>query len=318
MSYPFSAPNAVFVVGPTASGKSDLALRLAHALGGTVISADSMQIYRGLDIGTAKESEAHRRLVPHEMIDVADPEDEFSVAKYRDMALEKAQNAMKDGRIPVFAGGTGLYFEALFYPMNFAGADKDPALRASLMRELDQKGAAAMHARLAEVDPPTAARLHINDTKRIIRALEIAESSGRPMSALADEKRDPDVIAVGLAPADRNRLYEKINARTEKMFASGLVEEVASLKVDLGAQSMQAIGYKEFAPYAERLRNGGSLTPEELAGVKEKIKQNTRRYAKRQLTWFRRYSFVHWFESSESEKAYDFVLERLGRQGSGK
>ncbi|HIU21731.1 MAG TPA: tRNA (adenosine(37)-N6)-dimethylallyltransferase MiaA [Candidatus Limadaptatus stercorigallinarum] len=308
----FSAPHAVFVMGPTASGKSEFAFRLAKEENGVVISADSMQIYRGLDVGTAKESPARRAEVPHAMIDVADYDEEFSVARYRDEAVQAGLAALRNGKLPVFAGGTGLYFEALFYPMSFGRTDKNPALRAELEKEYAENGGAYMLGRLKEVDPDTADRLHPNDAKRVVRALEIALSGGTPMSQTADSREDPDVIAVGFRPSDRAELYARINARTEQMFAQGLAEEIARIAPDFSLQSMQAIGYREFAPFADRFSDGKpNMTAAELSAVCDRIKQDTRNYAKRQLTWFRRYKFVEWFEIGDFDGAMRYVRERL-------
>lgn len=310
----FSAPHAIFVMGPTASGKSEFAYILAKRLHGAVISVDSMQIYRGLDIGTAKESAARRAEVPHYMIDVADYDEEFSVARFYEEALRAGLDAQSKGLLPVFAGGTGLYFESLFYPMSFGGTDKNPALRAELEEEYALYGARHMHDKLAELDAATAERLHENDAKRVIRALEIALTGGKPMSEIKDEREAPDVIAVGFRPSERASLYERINARTEQMFREGLVGEIASLAPDFSRQSMQAIGYREFASYASRIRDGKmDLSAQEEAEICEKIKKDTRNYAKRQLTWFRRYDFVEWFDVGDFTSAEEYVLQRLGK-----
>ena len=199
--YPFRAPNAVFVMGPTASGKSDFAFALALELGGTVISADSMQIYRGLDIGTAKETPERRAAVRHEMIDVADLNEEYSVARYREESTRAALDAIKRGSLPIFAGGTGLYFESLFYPLSFADTPKDEELRARLNEELETYGAEHMLEKLRALDPAAAERLHPNNTRRVIRAIEIALSGEKNMTGSADEKPVPDVIAVKFEPA---------------------------------------------------------------------------------------------------------------------
>ena len=246
------------------------------------------------------------------MIDVADYDEEFSVARYRDEAVQAGLAALRNGKLPVFAGGTGLYFEALFYPMSFGRTDKNPALRAELEKEYAEKGGAYMLGRLKEVDPDTADRLHPNDAKRVVRALEIALSGGTPMSQTADSREDPDVIAVGFRPSDRAELYARINARTEQMFAQGLAEEIARIAPDFSLQSMQAIGYREFEPFADRFSDGKpNMTATELSAVCDRIKQDTRNYAKRQLTWFRRYKFVEWFEIGDFDGAMRYVRERL-------
>lgn len=311
--HPFAAPSAVFVMGPTASGKSEFAFRLAESVGGAVISADSMQIYRRLDIGTAKESAERRAVVPHYMIDVVDPDEEFSVAEYREGAFSAAKEAENKGLLPIFVGGTGLYFESLFYPLSFGDTEKDDTLRRELSEEAAKRGAEFMHAKLAALDAATAQKLHPNDKKRVIRALEVVISSGKPLSAARDRSEDPDVIAVMFDPSDRKKLYERIDARTDAMFSEGLPEEIAALSPDFSLQSMQAIGYKEFAPYADRIKDGKlEMTDAELAEVRELIKKHTRNYAKRQLTWFRRYAFAARFDVGDFDGAMSYVIKRLG------
>lgn len=306
----FEAPNAVFVVGPTASGKSEFAYRLAKRRNGVVISADSMQIYRGLDIGTAKESAERRAEVPHEMIDIVDCDAEFSVAEYAARASECAYKAVREGKLPVFTGGTGLYIEALLYPMRFGTACKNPALRNELEAEAKAYGAEALYERLKSLDGATAARLHANDVKRVIRALEIVLATGRPMADAADEKKEGDFIMVAFTCADRAELYARINARVDEMIAAGLPDEVRRTAGDFSCQSMQAIGYKEFAAVADELRRG-ELSAKSLDAVAEQIKQHTRNYAKRQLTWFRRYKFARWFEAGDFDGAAEYAESRL-------
>lgn len=305
---PFAAPSAVFVMGPTASGKSAFAVELAREIGGAVISVDSMQIYRGLDIGTAKESASVRAEVPHEMIDVADPDEEYSVARFRDEATEAGKKAQENGLIPIFAGGTGLYFESLFYPLSFGGTDKDAKLRGELEAEAERDGAHVLHARLATLDPASAARLHPNDTKRVIRALEVALLSENKVSD-AEKRVEPDVIAVKFEPSDRKKLYERINARVDEMFAAGLVDEIAALRPSREWQSMQAIGYKEFMPYLSEGRFPPA--PDALRDIAELIKKHTRNYAKRQLTWFRRYAFAKSFDTCDFEGAASYIRSRI-------
>ena len=313
--YPFEAPNAVFVMGPTASGKSEFAFRIAKRFGGEIISADSMQIYRGLDIGTAKEPESRRAEVPHSMIDIVDPAEEYSVARFRDEATEAGKKALLEGRLPVFVGGTGLYFESLFYPLSFGSAMKDPQLRKELEDELARAGAEAMHRKLAAADPSAAARLHPNDTKRVIRALEIS-LSGAAVNRAETGTEVPDVIALKFEPRDRAALYARINCRVEEMMKAGLKNEIARISPDPEWQSMQAIGYKEFMVYSARIRDGKlPLTDEELAATAELIKKHTRNYAKRQLTWFRRYAFAASFDVGDFDAAEEYVAKRLAESG---
>lgn len=313
--YPFGAPNAVFVMGPTASGKSEFAFRIAKRFGGEIISADSMQIYRGLDIGTAKEPEPRRAEVPHSMIDIVGPAEEYSVARFRDEATEAGKKALLEGRLPVFVGGTGLYFESLFYPLSFGSAMKDPRLRKELEDELARTSAEAMHRKLAAADPSAAARLHPNDTKRVIRALEIS-LSGAAVNRAETGTEVPDVIALKFEPRDRAALYARINCRVEEMMKAGLKNEIARISPDPEWQSMQAIGYKEFMVYSARIRDGKlPLTDEELAATAELIKKHTRNYAKRQLTWFRRYAFAASFDVGDFDAAEEYVAKRLAESG---
>lgn len=302
----------IYVVGPTASGKSALAIKLAQKFDGVIISADSMQIYRGLDVGTAKETPLERQTVPHKMIDVVNADEEFSVAEYAEMAKIEIENALKNGKLPIVVGGTGLYFKALIYPMSFANTVKNPELREQLANELKEFGAKSLHDKLASFDPKTAERLYENDTKRVIRALEIILTTGKTLEENKDEQQTPDadVVMIGLN-CDRQKLYERINERVDKMFDEGLVDEVYSVG-SFKYQSMQAIGYKEFANIkAEKVGNHFIIDPETLEIVKDKIKQHSRNYAKRQLTWFRKYDFVKWFDLSDTDSAIKYVADIL-------
>lgn len=300
----------VFIAGPTASGKSALAIKLARKIDSVVISADSMQIYRGLDIGTAKESEQIRREIPHKLIDIVDEDEEFSVAEFAQMAKTEIENAQKCGKLPIIVGGTGLYFESLLYPMSFAGTIKNVELRERLQSQLEQIGAEAMHEKLRELDEQTAQRLHVNDTKRVIRALEIIISTGKTLAQNSDERSDPDVIMVAL-DTDRSKLYDRINKRVDKMFDDGLVNEVLSVG-DFSYQSMQAIGYKEFAGCNFTKTDDGYIVDDaELEQIKDKIKQHTRNYAKRQLTWFRKYDFVKWFDVDDQDGAIEYIENQI-------
>ncbi len=300
----------IYIAGPTASGKSALAVRLAKIYDSVIISADSMQIYRTLDIGTAKEDPSVRAKIAHKLIDVVNPSDEFSVAEFARMAKIEIEKAQSEGKLPIVVGGTGLYFEALLYPMSFANTNKNEQLRASLQVELQQIGAHAMHKKLANLDPETANRLHENDTKRVIRALEIVLSTGKPLSQTQDEREKPDVIMVALN-TDRQALYDRINARVDKMFEQGLVQEVLSVG-DFSYQSMQAIGYKEFADCDYTVENCKFVVEQsELDRIKDKIKQHSRNYAKRQLTWFRKYDFVKWFDVADTDAAIDYISEKI-------
>lgn len=303
----------IFIAGPTASGKSALAIKLAKRFDSVVISADSMQIYRTLDIGTAKEDKSVRERIPHKLIDVVDANEEFSVAEFAQMAKNEISKAQEDGKLPIVVGGTGLYFESLLYPMSFANVIKNSELREKLQAEFHELGAAAMHEKLCELDPETAQRLHENDEKRIVRALEIILTTGKTLAQSSDKKETPDVIMVAL-DTDRQKLYERINERVDKMFDMGLVDEVYSVG-SFAYQSMQAIGYKEFAPYEPQYIDGHfTLSTQEIAEIKDKIKQHTRNYAKRQLTWFRKYDFIKWFDVNEQDEAIEYIENQINNK----
>ena len=282
----------VVIVGPTASGKTALSVALAKKLRGEVISADSMQIYRGMDVGTAKVTPEEMDGIPHHMIDVADPAEYFSAARFVEMADPILRDILSRGKTAVIAGGTGLYVDALIQGRAFAPC---PATgkREALEAEADLMGMEHMLDRLRQVDPDSAARLHLSDRKRILRALEVYEETGRTITAhnLETQKVPPryDPVWLGLSFADRAALYRRIDRRVDLMLEHGLLEEIRSL-LDRGvprtATALQAIGYKEFLPVLE-----GKRTPEEAA---EEVKRGSRRYAKRQLTWFRRNEKIHW------------------------
>lgn len=300
----------VYIAGPTASGKSALAVKLARRINSVIISADSMQIYRGLDIGTAKESKQIRNEIPHKLIDVVNANEEFSVAEFAQMAKSEIKNAQNSGKLPIVVGGTGLYFESLLYPMSFANTIKNTELRGQLQAELENVGAEAMHDKLRSLDGQTAQRLHVNDTKRVIRALEIVISTGKTLAQNSDDRTQPDVIMVAL-DTDRAKLYERINKRVDQMFEQGLVNEVLSVG-NFSYQSMQAIGYKEFADCSfVKTDSGYEIDPVELEQIKDKIKQHTRNYAKRQLTWFRKYDFVKWFDVEDQDCAIAYIEQKI-------
>lgn len=303
----------VYIVGPTASGKSELAFLLAKSFDGVIISADSMQLYRGLDIGTAKESVERRREIPHKLIDVAEVWEDFSVARYAELAKAEIEKALSAQKLPIIVGGTGLYFDALIYPFTFASTNKNNELRDGLESELASFGAQHMHDKLEALDCESAAKLHVNDTKRVIRALEIVLTTGKTRSQQSDGILTPDVIMVGLNTA-RENLYAGINARVDKMFEDGLLDEIRQIK-SFDWQSMQAIGYKEFADYCVFDADGECRIAENsLEEVKEKIKKHTRNYAKRQLTWFKKYSFAKWFECGDYQSVIDYIAARLEKK----
>ena len=303
----------LFIVGPTASGKSDFAVQVAKLLKTDVISSDSMQIYKDMTVGTAKITPEEQQGVTHHLIDFVNPKDSFSVAEYREKALPIIDELLKNGKTPIISGGTGLYVNGILYPMNFSDTSKDDKLRKSLENEYDEKGADFMHEKLAALDEKSALKIHKNDKKRVVRALEINLTHGnRDENDMKKPSYEYEMI--GLSGGDRAVLYDRINKRVDKMFENGLVDEVKSLintGVSFDCQSMQAIGYKEFKGFFD-----GILSENDL---KELIKKDTRNYAKRQLTWFRREHEVIWVEKEEfshdNRKILDFMKKELTERG---
>ena len=286
-------PKILVICGPTASGKTALAVELALRHHGEVVSADSMQIYRRMDIGTAKPTREEMRGVPHHMLDVADPEEDFSVARYVDMAAKCVDDILSRGKLPILAGGTGLYIDSLLSGRTFAPFQPDSLLRGQLEEQLRREGGAAMLSRLAQVDPDSAARLHPNDEKRIIRALEVYQSTGKTITQhnLETQAIPPryDALTLALAFERREDMWSRIDRRVDQMMDQGLVAEVQGL-LDSGVPAkctaMQAIGYKEMAA---ALLSGG-----DVRSAAEEIQLRSRQYAKRQLTWFRRNKAARW------------------------
>ena len=287
------APRVLCVVGPTASGKTKMAVALARQLNGEVVSVDSMQIYRGMTIGTAAPTAAEMEGVPHHMIAVADPAEQWSAARFCQAADACIQDILSRGKLPVLAGGTGLYLDALIRGDDFAPGSQGGEVRLRLQRELREQGPEALLERLRTVDPETAGRLHLRDEKRILRALEIYEQTGEPMS-LRDRRgrQRPDryeAVYIGLSFRDREDLRQRIDRRVDDMVRQGLLQEVQDL-LDSGlprdATALQAIGYKQFLAVAD-----GAATTDQAV---EEVKLRSRQYAKRQLTWLRRNPDIHW------------------------
>jgi tRNA dimethylallyltransferase len=302
------APPLIGVVGPTASGKSALALRLARERGGEIVSCDSLQVYRGLDVGSAKPTPEERRLVPHHLIDVVSPDEAFSAAEYAVRAREAVSAIASRGRLPLVAGGSGLYLRALLHGL-FAGPARDEDLRRRLEGLADRFGDARLHRLLARGDPETAGRLPPRDRVRVVRALEVLFATGRPISAHHREGAAPlegfRVLLVGLG-LDREELRRRVEARTRGMMEAGLVEEVRGLLArgyspDL--RPLQAIGYRQVVA----LLQGRMSRPE----AERAIVTETMRFAKRQMTWFRHQASVTWFAGAEA--AYDAAREWLAR-----
>jgi len=303
------AKRVLCITGPTAAGKTALALALCRGYGGEVVSADSMQVYRGMDIGTAKPTEAERAGVPHHMMDVADPSESYSVARFVRDADRCVQDILERGRLPVIVGGTGLYVDALIGGLSFAHAG-DRRYREELFGLYEQKGAAALFDMLREQDPESAGRLHENDIKRVIRALEVRRVSGATISAHNRQtKKLPkryDALMIGLDYEHRADLYAAIEHRVDAMISGGLVDEVLSLKQKkaFSATSSQAIGYREILSFL----NGDWG----LDAAAEQIKKRTRNYAKRQLTWFRKNPDILWIR-----RGPDTPFEEMFKISSG-
>lgn len=289
-------PALLVLVGPTAVGKTKLSLELAGRFGCEIISGDSMQVYREMDIGTAKATAEERALVPHHMIDIHDPDYPFSVAEFQDRSRTLIEDISGRGKLPFIVGGTGLYVESVCYDYQFSEGGSDEDYRRELNEYADVHGEEALHDKLKAIDPPSAERIHSNDRRRTIRALEVFRLTGIPQSEhLARQKKQSpyELCIVGLT-MERDLLYERIEQRIDLMMEQGLVHEVASL-LDKGYStdlvSMQGLGYKEIAGYVT-----GQY---ELPLAVELLKRNTRRFAKRQLSWFRHMKDIHWVDVTE-------------------
>ena len=297
----------IVVCGPTASGKTALSIGLAKAFSGEVVSADSMQIYRGMDIGTAKPTAAEMEGVPHHMLDVAEPGESYSVSRYAREAAACVDDILRRGKQPIVCGGTGLYIDGLLRGTEFQPCGVDLGLREALEEQWQQAGPAAMMARLAQADPESAARLHINDKRRILRALEVYLATGETITAhnLRTQTVPPRYAAVqlGLCTEPRAILYGRIDRRVDQMLALGLEQEVRRLQQEgrLAGTAAQAIGYKEMLDYL-----AGRVPLEQAA---ELIRQKSRNYAKRQLTWFRRKEEIRWITYNRPEMAGAILQE---------
>ena len=306
-------PKVIVVCGPTASGKTALSIELAKKVNGEIVSADSMQIYREMNIGTAKPTKDEQNEAPHHMIDVADPGENYSVARYAQEASIIVDNILSKGKVAIICGGTGLYINALINGTSFAESGENNGIRNLLEQLYIDKGASQMLKELSCVDPDTAAKLHVNDKKRIIRALEVYITTGETISEHNRRskliKPRYDAVFIGITPNDRKVLYNRIDRRVDLMFKQGLEKEVRTLYDSgklLGTAS-QAIGYKEMLRYIH-----GEISIDDAS---ELIKQKSRNYAKRQLTWFKNDERVNWIEYSDSEniaslcqKATSFIL----------
>jgi len=285
--------NVVIIVGPTAVGKTALSIALAKKFNGEIISADSMQIYKDMNIGSAKPTATEMDGVKHYLIDEVDPSTEFSVSDYAPMALEYIDKITSEGKLPIVVGGTGLYVNSIMYEMDFSKSSENKELRAMYENIAAEHGNEYLYNILLTKDPKAAKTVHMNNVKRVIRALEIHEETGEGKKDFASEPQlrgDLNIILIGLT-RNRKKLYARINKRVELMFEAGLLKEVENLKNNgLSAinRSMQGIGYKEVLIFAN-----GKCDYDQMVSL---IKQSSRRYAKRQMTWFKRYDFIKWFD----------------------
>ena len=296
----------VAVAGPTASGKSALALRLAELYRGEIISCDSMQIYRRMNIGTAKPTPEELARVRHRMIDIAEPDEDFSCADYVKLASEQTKCALAEGALPIFCGGTGLYLDAFLRGSDFGETQIDTALRAELERYARENGNEALHAMLREIDPESAVAIHPNNVKRVIRAIEIYRTGGVTKSELdrrsLECQSEYDALVLALRYNDREILYNRIDSRVDAMISEGLLGETEELFgagiFERNTTASQAIGYKEMLGYIK-----GETSLEEAVST---LKTATRRYAKRQMTWFSSKSYVRWIDADRDGKMRPF------------
>lgn len=287
------------VVGPTASGKSALAMALAERLAGEIVSCDSMQIYCRMDIGTAKPTESERAAVRHHMIDIVEPTESFTCADYVATASRAIEDCVSRGKLPIVCGGTGLYLDALLRGVDFAEGGADECLRAELAAFAEREGNEALHAELRRIDPESAEAVHPNNVKRVIRAIEIFRTTGVTKTELDRRSREGgeryDATVIGLRYLDREHLYARMDCRVDRMLDEGLLDETRSLLAEgvfeANQTAAQAIGYKELLGY---------LRGEELLGTAtERLKMATRRYGKRQMTWFAAKPYVSWIDADQ-------------------
>lgn len=305
-------PPLVVLTGPTSVGKTKLSIELAKRINGEIISADSMQVYKGMDIGTAKITDDEKDGIKHHLIDVLNPNDSFNVTVFCKMANECILSIYDKGKIPIIVGGTGFYIQGLIYGIDFSDGDEDLSYRAELERLYDEKGADEVYKMLIEIDPDEAKILHKNDKRRIIRALEYYKTSKKRISEHNELSRNKDALynfAYFVLNDDRAKLYERINERVDIMVKKGLFDEVKSL-LDKGylkdTTALQAIGYKEVIDYLD-----GNITKDDSINA---IKQNTRHFAKRQITWFKREKDVIWLNKNEYEYDEESILRYIIKQ----
>lgn len=298
----------IVVCGPTASGKSELALQIADKFNGEIISADSMQIYKEMNIGTAKPSEQEQKKIKHHLIDFLNVDQEYSVSQFCSDARQASEDILSRKKIPVLVGGTGLYIDSFVNNLNFQNSDGSQQIREKLINELNEKGIDYLFDLLVKIDPEASCIIHKNNTKRVIRALELNFTTGKNLSQINAESlrnRKFNPLFIGVNYKDRALLYDRINLRVDYMIENGLIEEAKKLfEVSLSKTAIGAIGYKELFEFFK-----GDLTLEDSV---ELLKQKTRNYAKRQITWFKRNKEINWFfpdEFDSRQKFIDSVLE---------
>ena len=307
----------IILTGPTAVGKTDLSIQLAKVINGDIISSDTMQVYRHMDIGSAKVTPEEMDGVPHHLIDVLEPEEEFNVVVFQKLAKEAFTGIYERGHIPIIVGGTGFYIQALLYDIDFTENDGDTAIRRELEKLAQTQGAGCLHQMLQEIDPESAAAIHQNNVKRVIRAIEFYRQTGKKISLHNEqerEKQSPYQFLYYVLDTDRKILYERIDRRVDLMMEHGLVDEVKHL-ADMGCTrdmvSMQGLGYKEILDYLS-----GEIPLEEAVYI---LKRDTRHFAKRQITWFKRERDVRWLEleqfQNDRKKVLEHILDEIEGEG---
>lgn len=299
----------IILTGPTAVGKTKLSIKLARAVNGEIISADSMQIYRYMDIGSAKIRPEEMEEIPHHLVDCLDPDEEFNVVRFQKMAKEAMEDIYARNRIPILVGGTGFYIQAVTGDIDFTECGEDNSYRKELEKKAKEQGANVLHRMLSEVDPESALAIHANNTKRVIRALEYYQQTGEPISLHNQQQRQkesPYNLAYFVLNDERSRLYKRIDARIDEMLREGLVDEVKHLQqmgYHKGMVSMQGLGYKEILSYLD-----GTWSLEEAVYI---LKRDTRHFAKRQITWFKRERNVEWFHKPDYDYDENKILEGM-------
>lgn len=299
----------IILTGPTAVGKTHLSIRLAKAVQGEIISADSMQVYRHMDIGSAKIRPEEMEGVPHHLIDCLNPDEDFNVVRFQEMAKEAMAHIYQRSHIPILTGGTGFYIQAITGDIDFTQHGEDNSYRLALEKKAAEEGAQSLHDMLQKVDPLSAQTIHANNVKRVIRALEYYNQTGQPISSHNLEQRQktsPYQLAYFVLNDERSRLYQRIDQRVDEMISSGLVKEVETLKAmgcHPGMVSMQGLGYKEILAYLE-----GDCSLEEAVYI---LKRDTRHFAKRQITWFKREQDVEWFYKPDYEYQEEKILNGM-------